>query len=591
MSLKKTYQDLPYRWKLLLIIVTLVLVVVVLFSGMMILTGARQSSDSSLETLELYTEQTLTHFIASVRTAERSIHAQYMASGAPSQLQPFSRLKSDTPEYLVAVRELTGSLSRMVGAGTFFDHATLRMDESGVCVDSDNLDEWAVTDARTLFSQEKYARNTYNQCLWSRLPDGSLWVVRDIYHPNPLKHLAKVAMRVRQDTLIPVSGSDSRYQGQVLLYDREGLLLTAADPESPLVQQADGLIKSGGPEWHTETGHYAVSVLTEEGYTAVGLLPISVVRAVRTSVLQNTLLAALLGILLGVVSAWAISHRLTRQLNSLVGSMKEVADGHLDVLLPVESHDEVGELAEHFNTMTMKTRELLERLVKEEQNKQQAEYQNLEYQYRFLQWQVNPHFIYNALEVVNAMAKIDGDDELSRIIIELSAYFRQNARSSQRRYVTVSEEFASLSHYAEIYRRIYLTPDEVTFDTGGEAGRAYVPTMILQPLLENALVHGRCADGAARIEVTAGQNGSRLVIQLRDHGPGLNREAIDLLLASDQPDGSKDHLGIRNVQARLRLLYADQASLSIDCPPEGGTLMRMEMPVSFELPKDQLLHQ
>ena len=89
----------------------------------------------------------------------------------------------------------------------------------------------------------------------------------------------------------------------------------------------------------------------------------------------------------------------------------------------------------------------------------------------------------------------------------------------------------------------------------------------------------------------AGQNGSRLVIQLRDHGPGLNREAIDLLLASDQPDGSKDHLGIRNVQARLRLLYADQASLSIDCPPEGGTLMRMEMPVSFELPRDQLHHQ
>ena len=71
----------------------------------------------------------------------------------------------------------------------------------------------------------------------------------------------------------------------------------------------------------------------------------------------------------------------------------------------------------------------------------QAEYQNLEYEYRFLQWQINPHFIYNALETVNALAKMDGNDELCDMIMLLSAYFRRNAETMRKRFAPVREEF------------------------------------------------------------------------------------------------------------------------------------------------------
>ena len=581
MSLKKKLRDLSYRWKLVLTILAVLSVVVLVMAVLMFRTVVRQSANANLETLDLFTGQTLTHFVAGISNAERSIHTQYMASGAPSQVPALRGIDEHSPAALVAIREVKGALYRMVGPGTYFDYAMIRMDQTGLQVDCGIADAEALANARWLFSQDQYTENTYNRCLWHRMEDGSLWVVRDVYNPSPLRHLAKVAVRVQQHMLIP--DPQGGYQGQVLLYGKDGLLLTATAGSSLPLEKSAEIMAVQGNAWQS----CALTKKVYNGYTAIGLLPQNRVYAVQTSVLISTVLAALAGIILGVFSAWAISRQLTRQMDSLVLSMNEVSAGNLDVVVPVKGRDEVGMLAEHFNGMTAKTKELLEKLLQEEKSKRQAEFQNLEYQYRFLQWQINPHFIYNALEVVNAMAKIDGDEELSRMIIDLSAYFRQNARSMQRRFVTVRQEFESLRHYAEIYRTIYGSAYSVSFACEGGAADAYVPTMILQPLLENALVHGRDASGDATISLNARQDGGRLVIRLQDNGPGMSEELIRRILDPDQPEDSRDHLGINNVQQRLRLLFGDAAGLSIVCPPAGGTIMVMALPAAFMEPTEQ----
>ena len=588
MSVKNKLRDMPYRGKLLLTILAVVTVVVLVMSILMFRTAAQQSADASLETLSLFTKQTVTNFAAGITAAERSIHTQYMASGAPSRLPLLRSAEADSPAYLVAVREVKGALYRMVSSGAYFDYGMLRMDDSGVLIDCGAADRQGLEDARWLFTQEQYTENTYNPCLWRRLEDGSLWVVRDIYNPSPLRHLAKVAVRVQQGILVPDLQADSGYQGQVLLYSRDGALLTATDRSSPLLEKSADILAAHDGTWNDGRQAFAVTREVSGGYTAIGLLPQNQVNAVHISVQSSTLLAALTGIILGVFSAWAISRNMTRQMGSLVNSMNEVAAGNLDVVAPVKSRDEIGLLAEHFNSMTVKTKELLERLLREEKSKQQAEYQNLEYQYRFLQWQINPHFIYNALEVVNAMAKIDGDDELSKVIIELSAYFRQNARSMQQRFITVKQEFESLRHYTGIYRSIYGSAYDAEFSCEDGTDAAYIPTMILQPLMENALVHGRGPSGDVNIRLTSSQADHRLIICLRGDGPGISEETIRQLLSQGPPDEGRGHLGIRNVQQRLKLLFGNEASLRFTCPPEGGTVMIMELPISYTMPKEQL---
>ena len=570
MSVQNKLRDMPYRGKLLLTILAVVSIVVLVMSILMFRTAAQQSADASLETLSLFTKQTVTNFAAGITAAERSIHTQYMASGAPSRLPLLRSAEADSPAYLVAVREAKGALYRMVSSGAYFDYGMLRMDDTGVLIDCGAADRQGLEDARWLFTQEQYTENTYNTCLWRRLED------------------AKVAVRVQQGILVPDLQADSGYQGQVLLYSRDGALLTATDRSSPLLEKSADILAVLDSTWNDGRQTFAVTREVSGGYTAIGLLPQNQVNAVHISVQLSTLLAALTGIVLGVFSAWAISRHMTRQMGSLVSSMNEVAAGNLDVIAPVKSRDEIGLLAEHFNSMTVKTKELLERLLREEKSKQQAEYQNLEYQYRFLQWQINPHFIYNALEVVNAMAKIDGDDELSKVIIELSAYFRQNARSMQQRFITVKQEFESLRHYTGIYRSIYGSAYDAEFSCEDGTDAAYIPTMILQPLMENALVHGRGPSGDVNIRLTSSQADHRLIICLRDDGPGISEETIRQLLSQGPPDEGRGHLGIRNVQQRLKLLFGNEASLRFTCPPEGGTVMIMELPISYTMPKEQL---
>ena len=241
-------------------------------------------------------------------------------------------------------------------------------------------------------------------------------------------------------------------------------------------------------------------------------------------------------------------------------------------------------LAGQFNRMTAKTKELLQKVVQEENSKRQAEFMNLEYEYRFLQWQVNPHFIYNALETINALAKIDGNDELSDMIVLLSDYFRKNAEAIRKKFVTVSQEFRSLSQYAEIYRSIYGDALSVEFDIKPDAEGALLPTMIIQPLLENALVHGTGSAAGTTIRASAEADGNSLLVTISDNGPGMTKETINKLMSTreEAASGGRTSLGVRNVLDRMHLLYGDAGSMSIRSELGQGTSVSVRLPLSYE---------
>jgi len=253
--------------------------------------------------------------------------------------------------------------------------------------------------------------------------------------------------------------------------------------------------------------------------------------------------------------------------------------------VPVQGNDEIDVLAGQFNRMTAKTKELLQKVVQEENSKRQAEFMNLEYEYRFLQWQVNPHFIYNALETINALAKIDGNDELSDMIVLLSDYFRKNAEAIRKKFVTVSQEFRSLSQYAEIYRSIYGDALKVEFDIEPKADAAFLPTMIIQPLLENALVHGTGSASGTTIRASARTQGDTLLVTISDNGAGMSKETIDKMMSTREEakaSGGRTSLGVRNVLDRMHLLYGDAGSMSIKSEPGQGTSVSIRLPLSYE---------
>lgn len=579
----KRYRDLSFRYKLLIANLSIVLAVVVGITFLLTLTASNRATDSHKASLNLLTEQSLINYATRVDAIRQHLYAMSTSTGTPQQMAHLRGLDTGSNAYLQGRQELILALSRMVDSNAPYDHVSVKLDD-GECISCNTYDIRAKNEAEGLLSEAVYAKNSYGSSVWVRTSSGSLFLIRDVYSTQPLKHVGRIAARIRQAPLVTLGQANDTLHCTLVFFDENGTLITqAGEYAEGTAEAAASVLKQPGA--YTADGRYAACLYKQGVWQAVGLLPKAVVNEVQNSVIRSGCLIAVLGALFGLVVAVAFSHSLSRQLSRLVNSMNRVAAGDLDVVLPVESNDDIGILTRHFNDMTSKTRALLARVVREEKNKRRAEYQTLEYEYRFLQWQINPHFIYNALETVNGLAKLDGNDELCEIIMSLSAYFRQNAETMRQRFVPVRREFRSLKQYVDIYRHIYGDTFDAEFIIGEDAAGAYLPTMIVQPLLENALVHGMSTTHRSHIRISADKMNDSLVVCIRDDGSGMPQETIRQLLAPSA-DGPRTYeertsLGVRNVLERMRLIYGSSASMHITSEPGAGTCVEMDLPLSY----------
>lgn len=521
----KRFFDLPYRSKLLITYLMIVLLTVALITSLVIMSASSHLQQSSTESLYLLTEQALINCVSGMQSAELYLYSMSVSTDTAKQM---GRMRTNDADYWPDQQELWYNLSKMIDSHAMYDHVAVRLVD-GTFVNSYTYDLNVVAQSRSILSQPEYQEKQYGKAVWARTQDGEVYLIRDVYDTQPLRYVGKMCARIRQDMIVTMGGYNDEKSGSVFFFSGDGdMIIRVGEESEELAYAAIDYLKN--PTGTVEAGGnaYAACMMERQGLTAVGLMPMSTMERLQNSVIQSGLLAAALGIVFGLFVAIAMSRQLASRISVLVDSMHQVEAGDLDVAVAVQGRDEIDVLAGQFNRMTAKTKELLQKVVQEENSKRQAEFMNLEYEYRFLQWQVNPHFIYNALETINALAKIDGNDELSDMIVLLSDYFRKNAEAIRKKFVTVSQEFISLAQYAEIYRSIYGDSLKVEFDIAPEAERAYLPTMIIQPLLENALVHGTGSVWGTAIRACAQTDGNFLLVSISDNGAGMTKEAIEI---------------------------------------------------------------
>ena len=577
----KRFFDLPYRSKLLITYLMIVLLTVALITSLVIMSASSHLQQSSTESLYLLTEQALINCVSGMQSAELYLYSMSVSTDTAKQM---GRMRTNDADYWPDQQELWYNLSKMIDSHAMYDHVAVRLVD-GTFVNSYTYDLNVVAQSKSILSQPEYQEKQYGKAVWARTQDGEVYLIRDVYDTQPLRYVGKMCARIRQDMIVTMGGYNDEKSGSVFFFSGDGdMIIRVGEESEELAYAAIDYLKN--PTGNVEAGGnaYAACMMERQGLTAVGLMPMSTMERLQNSVIQSGLLAAALGIVFGLFVAIAMSRQLASRISVLVDSMHQVEAGDLDVAVAVQGRDEIDVLAGQFNRMTAKTKELLQKVVQEENSKRQAEFMNLEYEYRFLQWQVNPHFIYNALETINALAKIDGNDELSDMIVLLSDYFRKNAEAIRKKFVTVSQEFISLAQYAEIYRSIYGDSLKVEFDIAPEAERAYLPTMIIQPLLENALVHGTGSVWGTAIRACAQTDGNYLLVSISDNGAGMTKEAIDKLMSTreEAKSGGRTSLGVRNVLDRLQLLYGDAGSMTIHSEPGQGTQVSVRLPLSYE---------
>ena len=182
-----------------------------------------------------------------------------------------------------------------------------------------------------------------------------------------------------------------------------------------------------------------------------------------------------------------------------------------------------------------------------------------------LRMQLNPHFLFNTLHAVSALVERDPSG-VRKMIARLSELLRKTMESGAPNEVPLRDELALLRRYVEIMEIRFQGRLRVATNVPDDLLGALVPNLVLQPIVENALEHGAArAEGEGRIAIEARRSGERVVLSVRDNGPGVSA-------------GASSGVGLANTRARLEQLYGDEASLTLTTAPDGGALAEIALP-------------
>ncbi len=291
---------------------------------------------------------------------------------------------------------------------------------------------------------------------------------------------------------------------------------------------------------------------------------------------------SLFAIILSTIFAYGISGQIASNIRLLLENIRRISKGDFSGRICPESRDEIGLLAEEFNDMAVQIQNLLQTVTNEKIQKKNSEIKALQFEYDSLQAKINPHFLYNTLESISSLAKLNGQQKIADSICMLGNYLRE-AISDKRKFVTLEEELENSRQYVEIQKLSYGDKLQVDFEVEEALNEVMVPKLILQPLVENSILHGiEPKIGEGHICIVAGCDKTDMIIKIVDDGVGVTGERITEVMKGKKTDSKHTKVGIRAVHKRIQILYGLSYGIQIESRKQEGTAVNIRLPIIFE---------
>lgn len=287
-----------------------------------------------------------------------------------------------------------------------------------------------------------------------------------------------------------------------------------------------------------------------------------------------------------VAGFFGLTKTIVHPIQRLHAFMKEVEVGNLKSKVKVDSSDEIGQLSNGFNSTVAKLSTLLEEVYISKLKEAELSLTKTEIELKMLQSQINPHFLYNSLETIRGMALEEGQEDIAEISSSLGKLLRYNLRNSSST-VCLHEEMKFSEMYLQIQKLRFEDRVEYDFEIPESLRECQVVKFSLQPIIENCFVHSIGPD-AKNIKITISAmvlGDSSLVIRITDTGMGMNKEQLDDLTEKFNKNVSTlagQHIGIMNVQQRIRSLYGPEYGISIKSIRGLGTEVSLQLPIVIE---------
>lgn len=318
--------------------------------------------------------------------------------------------------------------------------------------------------------------------------------------------------------------------------------------------------------------------IKQPGWFMVTVLPSGPLITQSNMIMVQYILMYLGFLVFALFLAHFMSRSITNRISSVIHQMSKVRKGTLSPMESPEYHDEIGDLIDTYNYMTRKMDQLMTEQAKAAEELRIAEFHSL-------QAQINPHFLYNTMDMINWLAQQGRTDEVSRAVQSLSRFYKLTL-SRKQSISTISREAEHVSIYLQIQNMRY--HDSITFvlDIPDELMEYQIPKLTLQPIVENSVLHGilETTDKSGTIVLTGWIEDSDIVLLISDDGVGIPPERLETLLSGDSvealnpnPSGGTN-IAVYNTHRRLQILYGPDYGLRYSSVLGQGTEVEIHIP-------------
>lgn len=422
--------------------------------------------------------------------------------------------------------------------------------------------------------------------------DGRIYIIRNLYTTSRFEQYGTLVVELNRDKLF--QGIDEELMENMMVcisdkndlmdfYDKDRIEEEKEKLIEELRENYDG--KGNGTVLRRESSGY-IAYLYEKRYDNyhIGIIMTSTKRELYSSlysVYETVAIMLLLFLPLFCYIILFLRKQIQRPIRSLVEASKQIADGEIGYVITNANmpNQEFAYLMEHFNRMSSQVKYLIDSMYTEKLARKDAQIQAL-------QAQINPHFLNNTLEMMNWQARMSGDTVVSKMIEALGTVLDYRMNRANVKEIRLSEELRCTDAYFYIMSMRFGQRLQIEREIDEEILHTMVPPLILQPIVENAIVHGVEAVKNGRIELKVFHDEDKVYLRVINSGRPLSEEdkqRIEAMLAGDDSkipkrQGYHTSIGIRNVNQRIKLVYGEAYGLEIKKGEDERTVSTITIP-------------
>ena len=339
--------------------------------------------------------------------------------------------------------------------------------------------------------------------------------------------------------------------------------------------------KANASEFSDEKHMIANFTLPDSGLSLYTEISTALMTKNSTFITTTVIVVMMLFVFICIFAAQEIAKRILAPIRTICDSIDIIKDGNLHERVDISTGDEFEIMARGFNRM-IEQLDTQFRTDMERQNRLRlAEIKNL-------QAQIAPHFLYNTLESIKWLSRLGMNPEIQTVVEKLGILLK-SSMNFKKDLIPLRDEMRVVNSYIGIQEIRHADQFKVEIDIPEAMLDYLVPNLVIQPIVENAMIHGlEKKVGAGNMAIRGLQTGSDICIEISDDGPGMDQDKVDSLLSNENPEGDKESIGLINVDRRIKLDFGQPYGVSVHSIEGAGTTVKVNLPIRLQ---ESALHE